>query len=182
MNLPFFAVKAYVPGGVQNQAEQNSKNAFRPVPVQKFTFPEFFDIFRRPPKRLFLRFFSILGPEVPETPVNGRSGRNTKGHTPSLDRPKWSHLNRQFAYGVLVAPCGWEFNRGPGRCWESRSLSRFCFALVLKGFWHYSTTIVRLSPPSGLERGGWELPPVRGCEIGWDRALPIALPIAEWVL
>ena len=40
MNLPFFAVKAYVPGGVQNQAEKKSKNAFRPVPVQKFTFPE----------------------------------------------------------------------------------------------------------------------------------------------
>ena len=39
MNLPFFAVKPYVPGGVQNQAEKNSKNAFRPVPVQKFTFP-----------------------------------------------------------------------------------------------------------------------------------------------
>ena len=39
MNLPFFAVKAYVPGGVQNQAEKKSKNAFRPVPVQKFTFP-----------------------------------------------------------------------------------------------------------------------------------------------
>ena len=40
MNLPFFAVKAYVPGGVQNQAEKNSKNAFRPVPVQKLTFPD----------------------------------------------------------------------------------------------------------------------------------------------
>ena len=39
MNLLFFAVKAYVPGGVQNQAEKNSKNTFRPVPVQKFTFP-----------------------------------------------------------------------------------------------------------------------------------------------
>ena len=26
-------------GGVQNQAEKNSKNAFRPVPVQEFTFP-----------------------------------------------------------------------------------------------------------------------------------------------
>ena len=44
MNLPFFAVKAYVPGGVQNQAEKNSKNAFRPVPVQKFTFPEFWEV------------------------------------------------------------------------------------------------------------------------------------------
>ena len=39
MNLPFFAVKAYVPGGVQNQAEKKSKNAFRPVPVQTFTVP-----------------------------------------------------------------------------------------------------------------------------------------------
>ena len=34
----------------------------------------------------------------------------------------------------LVAPCGWELNRGRGRGWESRPLSRFCFALVLKGF------------------------------------------------
>ena len=25
MNLPFFAVEAYVPGGVQNQAEKNAK-------------------------------------------------------------------------------------------------------------------------------------------------------------
>ena len=40
MNLPFFAVEAYVPGGVQNQAEKMRKNAFRPVPVHKFTFPE----------------------------------------------------------------------------------------------------------------------------------------------
>ena len=34
----------------------------------------------------------------------------------------------------LVAPCGWEFNRGRGRGWESWPLSRFCFAHVLKGF------------------------------------------------
>ena len=80
----------------------------------------------------------------------------------------------------LVAPCGWEFNRGRGRNWESRSLSRFCFALV--GFRHYGTTIARLSPLSGLERGGWGLPPAFGCEIGRDRGLPIALPIAERVL
>ena len=45
---------------------------------------------------------------------------------------------------------------------QSRSRTRlriavsiaFCFALVLKGFRHYSTTITRLSSPSGLERGG----------------------------
>ena len=41
MNLPFFAVEVYVPGGgVQNQAEKGSKNAFRPVPVPKFFFHE----------------------------------------------------------------------------------------------------------------------------------------------
>ena len=34
----------------------------------------------------------------------------------------------------LVAPCGWDFNRGRGRGWASRPLSRFRFALVLKGF------------------------------------------------
>ena len=39
MNFPFFAVEAYVPGGVRNQAEKIRKNAFWPVPVQKFTFP-----------------------------------------------------------------------------------------------------------------------------------------------
>ena len=54
----------------------------------------------------------------------------------------------------LVAPCGWDFNRGRGRGWESRPLSRFCFALVFKGLRHYSATIARLSPLSGLERGG----------------------------
>ena len=32
-----------------------------------------------------------------------------------------------------VDPCGWEFNCGRGRGWESRPLSRFCFALVVKG-------------------------------------------------
>ena len=66
----------------------------------------------------------------------------------------------------LVAPCGWDFNRGRGRGWESRPLSRFCFALVSKGSRHYSTTMARLSPLSGLERGGWGLPPVFGCEKG----------------
>ena len=34
---------------------------------------------------------------------------------------------------LLVAPCDWELSHGQGRNWESRPLSRFCFALVLKG-------------------------------------------------
>ena len=52
MNLPFFGVEAYVPGGVQNQAEENSKNAFRPVPVPKSAFPV-----SGTPTDLFLRRF-----------------------------------------------------------------------------------------------------------------------------
>ena len=37
MNLPFFAVKAYVPGGVQNQAE--FEKCLPAGTGQKFTFP-----------------------------------------------------------------------------------------------------------------------------------------------
>ena len=41
-----------------------------------FSFSGIFrDFFCRPPKRLFLRFFAILGVEGLETPVDGRSGR-----------------------------------------------------------------------------------------------------------
>ena len=78
MNLPFFAVKAYVPGGVQNQAEKNSENAFRPVPVQKFTFPEYYrrdthtarylpgrDYIRPPPLPPFLRGRGFVYFEAP---------------------------------------------------------------------------------------------------------------------
>ena len=92
------------------------------------------------------------------------------------DNRKWAEscfecaFSEERTHWVLVAPCGWDFNRGRGRGWESRPLSRFCFALTLKGFWHCSATIARLSPLSGLERGGWELLPVHGCEIGRDRA------------
>ena len=46
----------------------------------------------------------------------------------------------------------------------------FVSRLFSRGFGHYSATIARLNPLSGLERGGWELLPVRGCEIGRDRA------------
>ena len=66
--------------------------------------------------------------------------------------------------------------------WESQPLSRFVSCLFQEVFRPYSATIARLSPLSGLERGGWGLPPLFGCEIGRDRGLPIALPIAEGVL
>ena len=39
-------------GGVQNQAEKNSKNAFRPVPVQQFSFP----VFKSQKKTIAMRF------------------------------------------------------------------------------------------------------------------------------
>ena len=38
MNLPFFAVEAYVPGGVQNQAEKNSKKCLLAGTGTKFYF------------------------------------------------------------------------------------------------------------------------------------------------
>ena len=66
---------------------------------------------------------------------------------------------------------------------ENRSLYRVLVSrLFQRGFRHYSITIARLSPLSGLERGGWGLLPVFGCEIGRDMGLPIALPIAAGVL
>ena len=82
---------------------------------------------------------------------------------------------------LLEAPCGWEFNRGRGRGWESRPLSRFYFALVLKGV---LDTIAPLSrgrtPPKRFRRRRLRTPTtVFGCEIGRDRGLPIALPVAE---
>ena len=39
MNLPFFAVEAYVPGGVQNQAEKNSKKCLLAGTGTKIHFP-----------------------------------------------------------------------------------------------------------------------------------------------
>ena len=43
MNLPFLAVKAYVPGGSRIRPKKIRKmpsgGGIRPVPVQKFTFP-----------------------------------------------------------------------------------------------------------------------------------------------
>ena len=39
--VAFFAVEAHVPGGgVQYQAKNNLKNAFRPAPVPKFYFSD----------------------------------------------------------------------------------------------------------------------------------------------
>ena len=71
----------------------------------------------------------------------------------------------------LVPRCGWEFNRGRGRGWESRPLSRFLFRTCFEGVWDTIAPLSRgWAPPSGLERGGWELLPGRGSEIGRDRA------------
>ena len=83
----------------------------------------------------------------------------------------------------LVAPCGLEFNRGRGRGWESRPLSRFCFAHVLKGVLDTIAPLSRGWAPKRF-RTRWLRTPttVFGCEIGRDRGLPIALPIAEAVL
>ena len=46
------------------------------------------------------------------------------------DFPRFFEGSDPMLVRTLVAPCGWEFNRGGGRGWESQPLSRFCFALV----------------------------------------------------
>ena len=53
---------------------------------------------------------------------------------PAQVHPKSLNATDRTPCLALVAPCGWDFNRGRGRGWESRPLSRFRFALVLKGF------------------------------------------------
>ena len=59
----------------------------------------------------------------------------------------------------------------------------FLFRACFKGAWDTIAPLSRgWAPLSGLERGGWGLPPARGCEIGRDRALPMALPIAQVAL
>ena len=67
-------------------------------------------------------------------------------------------------FHTILWPCG----QGGG--WESRPLSRFCFALVSKGC--RTLIITRLTHLSGLEQGGWGLSPACGCQIGRDRASP----------
>ena len=84
------------------------------------------------------------------------------------------HLKHPQLYGlVVVRPSTTCALSGPLRLRvQSRSRTRlriaasiaFYFVLVLKSFRHYSTTIARLCPVSGLGWDGWELLPV-----GWDR-------------
>ena len=48
----------------------------------------------------------------------------------------------------------------------------FCFALILKGLYNIARLSRGWGPPSGLERGGWELLPVCGGEIGPPNRTP----------
>ena len=47
MNLPFFAVEAYVPGGVQNQAEKTSKECLLAGTGTKIYFSRFPNICKK---------------------------------------------------------------------------------------------------------------------------------------
>ena len=69
----------------------------------------------------------------PSDPTGLPLTRHSKGglSTPNVTGRRF---HRRTEIIPLVAPWGWEFNRGRGRGWESRPLSRFCFALILKGF------------------------------------------------
>ena len=74
--------------GVCREVPKNTRKSLKiPKKVRKLVFLDFFGCFLgllcRPPKDLFWDFFAILGPEGPETPVNGGSGRKCK------DRGGW---------------------------------------------------------------------------------------------
>ena len=105
-----------------------------------------------------------------------------------------SYSLRQLILGDLIGKRS-EVNpnlSGPLRLrLQSRSRTRlriaasiaFSFRTCFKGVWDTIAPLSRgWAPLSGLERGGWGLLPVRGCEIGRDRGLPIALVIAEEAL
>ena len=119
--------------------------------------------------------------------------------------PDFSQFLRFLAFAVVehvLAKTVWAFWRafleaisilsGPLRLrLQSRSRTRlriaasiaFSLRACFKGVWDTIAPLSRgWAPLSGLERGGWGLLPVRGCEIGRDRGLPIALPIAEGAL
>ena len=91
-----------------------------------------------------------------------------------LTTGRWGKQHLKYGQKLLI------FLSGPLRLRvQSRSRTQlriaasiaFLFRACFKGVWgHYSTTIARLNPESGLERGGRELPPVRGCEIARDSA------------
>ena len=67
--------------GVRRKVPKNTRKSLKiPKKLRKSVFLDFSGYFLRlfcgPPKRPFLRLFAISGPEGPETPVNGGSGRD----------------------------------------------------------------------------------------------------------
>ena len=72
---------------------------------------------------------NILGVKRPFSELSESSGVFSE----QLSEFRNRFLECEIPFSDLVASCGWEFNRGRGRGWESRPLSRFCFALALKG-------------------------------------------------
>ena len=60
MNLPFFAVEAYVPGGVQNQAEKNVKKCLPAGTGTKIYFSSHTLRIRRPHNAFFAINLTVL--------------------------------------------------------------------------------------------------------------------------
>ena len=97
--------------GVCRKVPKNTRKSPKiPKKVRKSVFWDFFGYFRDfsadPPKDLFWDFFAISGPEGPETPVNGGSGRNSRTDPCSVDfgceAPKfWFEFRCGFLGGSL---------------------------------------------------------------------------------
>ena len=64
---------------------------------------------------------------LPESSLSHHQHEGT--HFSPLPPPPQKNQNVRFCSPHLVAPCGWEFNRGRGRGWESRPLARFVLRL-----------------------------------------------------
>ena len=104
----------------------------------------FGDFFADPQKHSFWDFFAILGPEGPETPVNGRSGRNSSVLLILLTVSIWSsgHLPRHCTGHLLMLIAwikGWMAVTNLAHSRQKVDVCRFAWfsvrSLLCKSFW-----------------------------------------------
>ena len=117
MNLPFFALEAYVPGGVQNQTQKNSKECLLAGTGTKIDFS------RKSPKVLKESAKGVFGPPECE------SQKSTS--------PKRSRARCDTAFGAVLPWCETGFARCERLFWDSRPRkTKTILALSLSPFGH----------------------------------------------
>ena len=93
-------------GGPQKSLKKYPKKSTNTDFRRKSVFVDFFGYFLRlfcgPPKRLFLDFFAISGPEGPETPVNGGSGRKEKGAVGTAGKGTRAQVNAHVFVSITL--------------------------------------------------------------------------------